>query len=163
MFFSSYIDRIIGLLAALVLALLFFYKNYIFFFIFFLIIGMFIFFYFSKNSLYRVSLFAFFISVFSQVIDSLALYGFWVFVFNQNITFFEWFVAFVVGSVTSVLSAFGGLGGRTIGMSLLLGQNNIKNIFIVDILYYLLQVFSALLGISIFLIYKYVFNSKNNE
>lgn len=158
-FLSPYMDRIIGSVAAVIMFVVFLLKNYIFLFLFIFVLFLLLF-YFWKDVIYRVVIGGIILSFFSHFIDALSLYLFLVYL-SVNVKFPDWFLAFIMGSFSALISIFGGLGGRTIGMSFILGENNLKSAFLLDLMYYILQLISAIIGLLIFFIYK-MFFWKNN-
>ena len=160
-FLSPYMDRIIGSVAAVSMFVIFLLKNYIFLLLFIFALFLLLF-YFWKDLVYRIVIGGIILSFFSHIIDSLSLYLFLVYVLGVNVKFTDWFLAFIVGSFSALISIFGGLGGRTIGMSFILGENNLKSAFLLDLMYYILQLISAIIGLLAFFIYK-IFFSKNNN
>lgn len=160
-FLSPYMDRIIGSVAAISMFVIFLLKNYIFLLLFIFALFLLLF-YFWKDLVYRIVIGGIILSFFSHIIDSLSLYLFLVYVLGVNVKFPDWFLAFIVGSFSALISIFGGLGGRTIGMSFILGENNLKSAFLLDLMYYILQLISAIIGLLAFFIYK-IFFSKNNN
>ncbi len=160
-FLSPYMDRIIGSVAAVSMFVIFLLKNYIFLLLFIFALFLLLF-YFWKDLVYRIVIGGIILSFFSHIIDSLSLYLFLVYVLGVNVKFPDWFLAFIVGSFSALISIFGGLGGRTIGMSFILGENNLKSAFLLDLMYYILQLISAIIGLLAFFIYK-IFFSKNNN
>lgn len=160
-FLSPYMDRIIGSVAAVSMFVIFLLKNYIFLLLFIFALFLLLF-YFWKDLVYRIVIGGIILSFFSHLIDSLSLYLFLVYVLGVNVKFPDWFLAFIVGSFSALISIFGGLGGRTIGMSFILGENNLKSAFLLDLMYYILQLISAGIGLLTFFIYKIFFSESNN-
>ncbi|MCS7232380.1 MAG: hypothetical protein RMJ67_09645 [Elusimicrobiota bacterium] len=155
MFLTPYFDRFIGTVAAVLLAFLFFFKNYFILLFFFIIFTFLVIFGWNRDN-YRIVCISLILSFISHIFDSFSLYLFLNFSLGYKISFYDWFLAFVLGSFSSLLSIFGGLGGRAIGMNLILGDQNLKISFILDIIYYLLQLFSAILGILLFSLNKFM-------
>lgn len=151
MFFSSYADRLVGLVVAFVIILSFIAKK---FFLTFIILFLVLVLFFFVKFEYKGLLLSFFITFLSYFFDSLSLYFFLVVVWGQKVDFWNWFAAFVAGGLGSVLSIFGGLGGRAIGISLVLSNQNVKIAFMLDILYYLMQLIASILALFISLILK---------
>ncbi|MEN3015602.1 MAG: hypothetical protein ABDH21_06080 [bacterium] len=150
--FSPYLDRFIGFVAAIAIFSIFFLKNIILLVLGLLILGVCLIY--TRNE-YRVILLAFLLSLFSHIIESLSLYVFLKFVFSKGIDLVDWVLAYVVGSFSSLLSMFGGLGARAIGINLLLKDINLS--FIVDIIHYLIQIICSIIGILVFFIYKFIY------
>ncbi|MCX7972682.1 MAG: hypothetical protein N2657_05680 [bacterium] len=155
MFISPYLDRLVGILAALVLSLMFYLKSFFMWMVFFILLMVLVLMVW-KRGYYRFIILVFLLSFFSQIFESFSLYILIERVLDYRIDFGKWFFAFVVGSFSSLLSAFGGLGGRAIGMNLILGEQNFKIPFMIDVIYYFLQLSCAVIGIVISMVAKYI-------
>lgn len=155
MFISPYLDRLVGILAALVLSLMFYLKSFFMWMVFFILLIVLVLMVWNRGY-YRFIILVFLLSFFSQIFESFSLYILIEKVLDYRIDFSKWFFAFVVGSFSSLLSAFGGLGGRAIGMNLILGEQNFKIPFMIDVIYYFLQLSCAVIGIVISMVAKYI-------
>jgi len=156
-FLSPYLDRIIGLSSAIILAIPFFFPSSLWIITSLLLILSFSIFFIPKTvniitDKYKIIYGLFILSMFSHIFDSLSLFLFVKGAFNLELNFFQWFIAFILGGLGSILSVFGGLGGRTYGISIIL--NNIKTSLILDIVYYLLQIITSIF----FFLTSFIFN-----
>lgn len=160
LFFTPYVDRIVGIISAVIMAAVLVFKNFFVLLISIMfLIGLYLV---TNDKIFKIILITIFISFLSHLLDAFSLFSFLIFVFDYKISFYEWFLAFILGSFGSLLSVFGGLGGRSLGMSILLGHQNLKTAFLLDIIYYFLQLSSAVLGLLIFGIYKIFYENKNS-
>jgi hypothetical protein len=142
-FISPYLDRIIGLLSAIILAIPFFIPSLSYYPMLIIIILSFPILLNKKiQDKYKITYFLFALSMFSHIFDSFSLFLFVKLIFNLDLNFYQWFMAFILGGIGSILSVFGGLGGRTYGISFII--NNIKTSLILDITYYLIQIITAI-------------------
>lgn len=153
LFLSPYLDRLVGLFAAIFIFVIFYFKNYLI--SLFSIIILFLLTILNwRNEIFRGIFTGFILSMFSHVMDAFSLYIFIHFVFKYDIFWSQWLLAFIFGGVSSLLSVFGGLGGRALGINLFIKDLNTS--FTLDIIYYLMQLFSAIIAILLFNFYKII-------
>lgn len=153
LFLSPYLDRLVGLFAAIFIFVIFYFKNYLI--SLFSIIILFLLMILNwRNEIFRGIFTGFILSMFSHVMDAFSLYIFIHFVFKYDIFWSQWLLAFIFGGISSLLSVFGGLGGRALGINLFINDLNIS--FTLDIIYYLMQLFSAIIAILLFNFYKII-------
>lgn len=153
LFLSPYLDRLVGLFAAIFIFVIFYFKNYLI--SLFSIIILFLLTILNwRNEIFRGIFTGFILSMFSHVMDAFSLYIFIHFVFKYDIFWSQWLLAFIFGGISSLLSVFGGLGGRALGINLFIKDLNTS--FTLDIIYYLMQLFSAIIAILLFNFYKII-------